>query len=114
MGMFKKSKATNTFKQLVTVIMPDDSEGDLQVTYERVSFQELNDLIEEGGDMGLCRRVVKDVGTIEIEDSDEKLTGAAALEEVLTDSCAVAALTSTYIEVMKTRNFRSGKPAKRR
>lgn len=108
-----KRKKTNTFPKTVSVMFPDDSTGDIKAEFKYVTQDQLEDLIDRG-DVGLLREVLVSVGEIEIEGSTEKLTGQAAIDEVVTDPCAVSALTADYIEVMKSRNFRDRGSKKRR
>lgn len=108
-----KRKALNVFPKLVTVLFPDDSTGDIKAQFKYVKQEELESLLEQG-DVAMLREVLVSAGEIEIEGTSEVLTGADAINEVLSDACAVAALTADYVEVMKSRNFRDRGPKKRR
>ncbi|MDF1622523.1 MAG: hypothetical protein P1V33_03515 [Pseudohongiella nitratireducens] len=113
MATFKKAKS-NTFQKKVSVFCGDESLGDLDVTYLVVSQDELVDLAENETDAGLCRRVIKSVGDIPVEDSEEVLKGEDAIKEVLSDARAVSACARTYIECMKGDSFRHRGSARRR
>lgn len=113
MAVFKK-RSSNTFKKKVSVFLGDDSLGDLDVTFEQLGQDEFTDLVENENDKGLCKRVIKAVGDIPVEDSEEKISGQAAIDEVLADATCVAACAAEYMEAMKSRNFRNRGTAKRR
>ncbi|MDX1491275.1 MAG: hypothetical protein R3332_08310 [Pseudohongiellaceae bacterium] len=105
MASFKK-RASNTFKLKVAVFLGDQSLGDLDVEFEQLSQDDFTDVVENESDQGLCKRVIKSVGDIAVEDSDEVLKGADAVNLVLEDACCVAACAASYMEAMKSRNFR--------
>lgn len=113
MAVFKKAK-TNTFKRKVTVFCGDESLGDLDVTFEVISQDELVDLAETENDKGMCARVIKAVGDIPVEDSEEVLSGDAAIAEVLNDARAVSACAAAYLEAMKGNSFRQRAAGRRR
>lgn len=113
MASFKK-RLSNTFTLAVAVFLGDESLGDLKVEFEQLSQDAFSDLVETESDQGLCKRVIKSVGDIEVEGSTEKLTGQDAIDLVLNDACCVAACANQYMEAMKTRNFRSRGSSKRR
>lgn len=106
MAVFKKAK-NNTFDKKVTVYFGDEVLGDLDVTFEIVSQDELVDLAETQNDKGMCARVIKRVGDIPVEGSDEIITGDAAIQEVLNDARAVSACAAAYLDAMKGNSFRN-------
>lgn len=113
MAAFKKAKS-NTFKKIVTVFCGEETLGDLDVTFEVISQDDLVDVAENETDAGLCRRVIKAVGDIPVEDSEEIISGEDAISLVLSDARAVSACARTYLECMKGDNFRSRGSARRR
>ena len=106
MAAFKKRLST-TFTLSVAVFLGDESLGDLKVEFEVLPQDDFTDSVENESDQGLCKRVIKSVGEIEVEGSDEKIKGQDAIDLVLNDACCVAACANQYMEAMKTRNFRS-------
>lgn len=113
MAAFKK-RLSNTFTLVIAVFLGDESLGDLKVEFEQLSQDDFTDVIENESDQGLCKRVIKSVGEIEVEGSADKLSGQEAIDLVLNDACCVAACANQYMEAMKTRNFRSRGSSKRR
>ena len=109
MATFTKRK-NNTFERKVDVICNDQSMGTLSCTFERLKQSELQEYI--GNDVNLLTRVLKNVGTIPVEDSDEVLEGAEALALVLEDASAVACCALDYYNAMKGGAFRGGESRK--
>lgn len=107
------AKTDNTFDRKPMVYCGDDTRGELDVTFERVSQTELDDLTEQG-DYAVVKRVLKRVGDIPKEDSEEVMKGQEAIDYVLEDVNCVSACAADYMEAMKTKNFRKAGSGKRR
>ena len=106
MAAFTKS-ASNTYTRGVAVFLGDQTLGDLNVTFDVLTQAEFDNLVTNENDVGLCTRVIKAVGDIPVEGSNEVIKGEDAINLVLTHPACVAACAAQYMEDFKGRNFRN-------
>jgi hypothetical protein len=99
--------SNNIFKRAVEIFFADTSQGELDVEFEKVSQDELMELLNDGGDTALLKRVLKSTADIPVEGSDKVLKGADAVNAVLADPACVAGLAADYMSALKGGSFRA-------
>lgn len=105
--MFKIAQA-QTFEERVEVLIPTGNgqyaKGSFMATFELISDDELKELPT---DQATARRIVRSVR--EVGDANgEELPPDQALEAVLSNTCAVTAMVSTYVNATRVKNLRRG------
>jgi hypothetical protein len=104
MAKFKVA-SNNVFKRTVEIFFADESQGELEVQFEKVTQDELMELLGSG-DMALLDRVLKSTADIEVEGSHDVLKGDEAVKAVKADPACVAALAADYMNALKGGSFR--------
>ena len=108
------SKKLETFRKMVEVFCGDETRGELGVTYSVMTQDKFDDLTENGNDYDLCKAAIHNIDDIEVEDSQDNITGQDAIDLVLKDTMAVAACAASYMEALKGKNFRAQGSKRRR